>query len=362
MVLNHHSQGENSMDHLHSTTTEHRKGKHLSYEDRVLIQTRLKDGWTPNKIAGEIGCAPNTVRNEIKRGTVALYRGNVFRYKANAGQAAYEQNREACCRHYDLLEKSAFISYVEKHFSEDKWSLDVCVHRSLKDGLFTREQIVCTKTLYNYADLGLLTIKNIDLPEKLRRSPKKARVLENKRVLGRSITERPASIDDRAEFGHWEADLVIGSKSGNDDALLTMIERKTREYWMIRVPGRDPNGVMAALRDLRDQYREHWSDVFKTITTDNGSEFSLLSGLEDVSKTLVYFAHPYTSCEKGSVERHNGLIRRFIPKGRRIDSFSDEQIYQIEVWCNSLPRKILGYSTPDELFEEELDRIYAVAA
>ena len=80
------------------------------------------------------------------------------------------------------------------------------------------------------------------------------------------------------------------------------------------------------------------------------------------SNTLVYFAHPYTSCEEGSIERHNGLIRRFIPKGCRIDSFTNEQICQIEVWCNSLPRKILGYSTPDELFEDELDRIYTVVA
>ena len=138
-----------------------------------------------------------------------------------------------------------------------------------------------------------------DLPEKLHRSPKTARVRENKRVLGRSIEERLVSIEDRTEFGLWEVYLVIGSKSGNDDALLTMIERKTREYWMIRIPGRDPNGVMKALREVRSQYDEHWDDVFKTITTDNGSEFSLLSGLED-------------------------LIRRFIPKGCRIDSFTNE--------------------------------------
>lgn len=107
------------MDQVHSTT-ELRKGKHLS--------------WTPNRIAGELGCAPNTVRNEIKRGTVTLYRGNIFRYKAKVEQAAYEKNREACCRHYDLLKKSAFISYVEEHFFEDGWSLDVCAHRALKDG------------------------------------------------------------------------------------------------------------------------------------------------------------------------------------------------------------------------------------
>lgn len=126
-----------------------------------------------------------------------------------------------------------------------------------------------------------------------------------------------------------------------------MIERKTREYWMIHVPGRDPNGVTTALSEIRAPCGEHRDDIFKTITTDNGSEFSLLSRLEDLSKTLVYFAHPYTSCEKESVERHNGLIRRFIPKERRIDSFSDEQTCQIEVWCNSLPRKIFDYSTPD---------------
>lgn len=185
---------------------------------------------------------------------------------------------------------------------------------------------------------------------------------KNKRVLGRSIEERPSEANDRSEFGHWEGDLVIGSKKKDDDALLTMLERKTREYWMIRVPGRNPNGVTAAFTTIRSQYSEHWDTIFKTITTDNGSEFSMLSELEELSKTLVYFAHPYTSCEKGSVERHNGLIRRFIPKGKRIDSYSDEQISQIETWCNSLPRKLLGYRTPDDLFENELDRIYFCVA
>ena len=282
------------MDHLHYTANEHRKGQHLTFECRVLIQTRLKDGWSPNRIAKEIGCAPNTVRNEIKRGTVSLYKGNILRYKATAGQDAYERNRQSCCRHYDFFEKSNFISFVEQKFFEEGWSLDACVGRALKNELFTRDQIVCTKTLYGYIDLGLLGIKNIDLPEKLRRSPKKTQVHKNKRILGRSI-------------------------------------------------------------------EEHWDDVFKTITTDNGSEFSTLSDLETLSKTLVYFAHPYTSCEKGSVERHNGLIRRFIPKGKRIDSYSNEQIAQIELWCNGLPRKLLGYRTPDELFEAELDRIYSCA-
>ncbi|WP_155761824.1 IS30 family transposase, partial [Lactobacillus gasseri] len=109
------------------------------------------------------------------------------------------------------------------------------------------------------------------------------------------------------------------------------------------------------------QYSEHWNDIFKTITTDNGSEFADLSNLEEASNTLVYYAHPYTSCDKGTVERHNGLIRRFIPKGEAIANYSLQNIIDIETWCNSLPRKILAYHTPDEIFERELDRIYQAA-
>lgn len=260
-----------------------------------------------------------------------MYTGNVFRYKAKVGQQTYERNRQLCCRHYDFLEKAPFIAYVERHFREDEWSVDACVGRVLRDGDFHREQMVCTKTLYAYIDLGLLNIKNIDLPDKLRCSPKKATLRKNKRVLGRSIEERPASVNSREEFGHWECDLVIGSKSDEDDVLLTMIERKTREYWMIRIADRHPESVMKALMNVKTEYSEHFSEVFRTITTDNGSEFASLSDLEKMAETLVYYAHPYTSCEKGSVENHNGLIRRFIPKGKRVDSYSDEQIAQIEV-------------------------------
>ena len=347
------------MDPVQYTTTERKKGSHLTLEERMIIQIRLKDGWKPPRIAKEIGCSANTVRNEIKKGTVSLYNGHVYRYKAKAGQKTYDSNRQNSCRHYALLAKAEFIQYVETHFKEEGWSLDACVGRAIMEGEFTRDEIVCTKTLYNYIDLGLIRIKNLDLPEKLRRNTKIHRNRKNKRILGRSIEERPKEIESRQEFGHWECDLVIGAKSGEDQVLLTMAERKSREFWMIPIKDKSPESVLSAIMDIQDDYSEHFSDVFKTITTDNGSEFSSLSKLEDLADTLVYFAHPYTSCEKGTVERHNGLIRRFIPKGKRIDSYTAAQISYIEIWSNSLPRKILGYRTPDEIFETELDAIYA---
>lgn len=342
------------MDYVHSTTSERKKGSHLRYEDRCFIQLRLHDGWSANRIAKELGCAPNTVRNEIKRGTVLRYRGQVKRYKAEEGQSRYKEHRKGCGRKYALLEKQTFLAYVQKQFWEEKWSLDACVGRAHQEGLFPPEKMVSTRTLYRYVDLGLLSIRNIDLTEKVKRSTKKKRNRQNKRVLGRSISERPSSVENREAFGHWEADLVLGSREGTDHALLTLLERKTRQFWMLPIPGKRAQDVMKALEEIRQACGARWNQIFKTITTDNGSEFSLLSNVERVSETLVYFAHPYTSCEKGSIERHNGLIRRFLPKGRRMDQYTMEHLAKVEAWCNSLPRKILGYKTPDELFQQEL--------
>ncbi len=101
--------------------------------------------------------------------------------------------------------------------------------------------------------------------------------------------------------------------------------------------------------------------MFKTITSDNGSEFATLSSIESTNKgTKIYYTHPYSSFERGSNERHNGMLRRFIKKGKAISDYDVDYISQIEHWCNTLPRKILNYNTPDELFEKELDLIYSL--
>lgn len=93
--------------------------------------------------------------------------------------------------------------------------------------------------------------------------------------------------------------------------------------------------------------------------TDNGSEFARLPELENAGEVKIYFAHPYTSCEKGTIENHNGLIRRFIRKGKCISDYSNEDILRVEMWANGLLRKILGYRTPDEAFDDKMDLIYA---
>ena len=108
------------------------KGKRLSFNERILIQVRLK--------------------------------------KARTGQAAYEQHCSACGSHFDKLSKSPFLECVDSHVREDKWSLDACFGKALLCGEFERSEVVCAKTLYNYVDLGLMEARNHHLPVKLRRS------------------------------------------------------------------------------------------------------------------------------------------------------------------------------------------------
>jgi IS30 family transposase len=219
--------------------------------------------------------------------------------------------------------------------------------------------MVCTKTLYNYVDAGLLGIKNIDLPYKLSRNTKPTRIRQNKRVLGDSISERPEEAETRQEFGHWEIDTVRGVKKETEPAILTLVERKSRYSIWLKIMSATAASVQEGMRQILTHFGERAQQVFKTITGDNGSEFAELFRLtgEGIG---IYFTHPYSSWEKGTNERHNGLLRRFIPKGKSISGYGTEDILFIGDWANNLPRRILGYKTPEELFEKELDQIYAL--
>ena len=116
-----------------------------------------------------------------------------------------------------------------------------------------RDEIACTKTLYNYVTLGLLgDIKGIDLPLRVKRKNKKKSIRERKKKLGRSIEERDPSVLERKEFGHWECDLVLGARS-NDEVLLTMVERKTRCSLIRKLPNKESSSVMAAIYALREE-------------------------------------------------------------------------------------------------------------
>lgn len=152
------------MDYPNDNTTL-RKNKHLNYEESMIIQIRLKDGFTSYKIAKELGRPINTIINEIRRGTTTQIKsGKTMEvYLADTGEAVYRKNRRNSCRSYKRLECSPFIEYATEKILNDKWSPNTCFGSALKTGKFERRQMICAKTLYNYFDLSLLKMKNSNL-------------------------------------------------------------------------------------------------------------------------------------------------------------------------------------------------------
>lgn len=340
-------------------TLEHVRNKHLTICERTLIQLRLKDGHTVYSIAKEIGCAYNTVKNEIRRGSKEIYRRSRLCYRAEKGQEKYEANRAGCHRTGKFRECAEFISRIEDSFSSPlkKWSVDASSGRLRAERIFTKKNSVCTKTLYNWIHKGLMEVKVSDLPESLKRKKRVPKNKTGKMRLGASIDSRPAEVEMRNTFGHWEIDTVIGKKKGKNAVVLTLAERKTDFYITRKIPAKASSAVNSEIKRLFSDFGENPEKIFRTLTSDRGLEFASLAELEN-ENTKIYFAHPYSSYERGINERHNRMLRRFIPKGADINKISEAELERIEDLINGLPRKRLGYKTPEELFNEQLDLIY----
>lgn len=148
-------------------------------------------------------------------------------YSADAHHTIYLQNRRHSGRRSKWVETDDFVDWADTKMLEDKWSPDVVVEKAKEK--FPASIVPCTSTLYNWIDNEIMQTKNVDLLEKVGRKPRETKGKErrNKKVLGTSIEERPESVGDREEFGHWEIDTVIGNKKADEPVLLTLVERKT---------------------------------------------------------------------------------------------------------------------------------------
>jgi len=351
---------DSQMMQLNDTTT-CRSKQHLNLSERIEIQTLQRLGHSNRSIGKALGRTHSTINNEMKRGTVDQVKkvnGYTYHQKvyfAETGQAVYNKHRQASRPHYKLVKIQEFIDYAEQKILIEKWSPDVVVGYAKRIGHFSKEERVCTRTLYRYIDENLLAITNLDLLLKLRRKTKNKAVREHKRILGQSIDERPKEINDRVTFGHWEIDTVIGKKNKEEPVLLTLTERISTFEIILKIEGKTEEAVTKTIQSmaLDNKYFEY---LFQSITSDNGSEFA---GLSEAVKGIseVYFTHPYSSWERGTNENHNGIIRRFIPKGLSLNDVTPKSIKRIASWMNNLPRKRLGYRTPTEVFYEYLNQM-----
>lgn len=348
------------MTQVHDNTAT-KKWTHLSYQERCQIAILKQENYSNRAIAAILNRAPQTIHNEIKRGTVKqkkkqFQNGKEYVYyytvyDADKSQSAYDNQRLNCERCPKWADSDAFMEWADEKMLEDHWSPDVVVGFAKRQELFDPKLIPSTTTLYNWIDSGIMRTKNMDLLEKLSRKPrqKKRSAKANKRILGTSIDERPEEVESRNHFGHWEIDTVIGQKTKGDEVLLTLVERMTRFEVLLKLPDKTSEAVCLAVSQLRERCGDDYTRLFKTVTADNGSEFASLQ--EALQETVaVYFTHPFASYERGTSENQHKFIRRFLPKGQKISEMSDQQILRIQQWMNRYPRKILDYQTPYDYF------------
>lgn len=344
-----------------NTKKQEKKYSHLNYIERTQIERWYnKDKKSKKEIAELLRKSERTIRREIKRGIVTNLTHDwqeIYVYSADVAQEKYEYHKTGKGPSDKIGKDFEFVEYIETGIKKDKKSPEILIAEIKKEGK-TFKAKVCAKTIRNRIKKGdTFNIKAKDMIyKKVYKEKNKAKAVCSKVPAEKSIEYRPKGANLRSEYGHWEGDLVIGTKE-RSACLLTLTERKTREEIIIKIKNKSAKEVAGGFDKLEKKYGKSFYQKFKTITFDNGGEFRNYKLLEKScrrkgNRINIYYAHPYRSGERGTNENANRLIRRFIPKGKSMLNISEERIQEIEDWINNLPRKMFGYKTALEIKRE----------
>lgn len=342
----------------------------LTEEDRIKIQTLVNQKDSNGKrmfnnsyIADYLHVHRSTISRELRK-------RKSYRFMVRSGKTI-EKPYNATDAHYDYLFKRGLskgeyklrkypkmAKFIEDKIKIDKWAPDAIAgfmkthNYFIKDGFSS----ISTPTIYNAIRNSIINVK-IEDTRRMKEIPdyKRHKAPLSTSKIPYSIESRPDKINSRQSFGHFELDTVLSKSKGIHHCLLTITERKTRFEIILRLSSKSSNEVVNKINQIKSFFNKNYNKVFKSFTTDNGSEFADFLGIISNSNTKIFFCHPYCSGEKGSNEKNNSIIRYFLPKGTLIESISNAQLNNIASWMNNYPRKILNYKTPLEALLEEFD-------
>ena len=351
--------------------------KHLNIKERVMIETIMKEQLEVygkvniTSIAKKLNRSKSTISREIRRNrfvvvTEVFNKDSIFKKKkvitfeyesTEANEKALKKQKEKGTSRIKLLYNKQLIKEVNRLLKEEGKSPDIVAYKIRENKTFNVK--VSTNTIYDGIRKGYLEVSTKDR-KRMKDKSRRCRVERNKipeSKKDRSIELRPDYINNRKEFGHFEMDLVLGKQGKDTECLLTLTERKTRFEIVIKLNNKSSSEVIRAVKSIKEHLNVYSSEIFKSITTDNGSEFSRYEEIEEILGTMIYFCHPGASYEKGTNERHNGMLREYIPKGSDISKYSAEDLDRIVSKLNDLERKKLNYYTPYMKILEEYDSI-----
>lgn len=341
---------------------------YITEAERYQIEILLQERYTIRQVADCLGHKYHTIYHEVKKGTVKqldTLLAEHYVYKADYAQMMSIKNMSNRGRNLKIGSDYELAAYIEK-MVKDKYSPEALLLHARNEGISFRTSL-CTKTIYNYFDMGLfLNVTYHDLPQKkaaARKKNRKSSIALNNRS-GESIEKRDPAILDRNEYGHWEMDTVVGGQDKGKSCLLVLSERMTREEIIIKMRDKRSASVVHALNMLERKYgSKTFREKFQTITCDNGVEFLNGEGIEKSrytkgNRTRLYYCHPYSAYERGTNENINRMIRRFFPKGISFDEVTKKQIQHVQDWINNYPRKILG-GISSRQFRDNLEQFTA---
>jgi len=318
----------------------------LTLAEREEISRSVVAGQSMRSIATSLGRSPSTICREIKRN------GDRKTYRASqADQAAWDRaHRPKTCK---LVENRALANIVAaklqmwwspeqiagwlKHTYPDDENEQVS-HETIYRSLYIQARGALKKEL----------VQHLRRTRVMRRSRHHTQKTENHgRITGTvSISERPATVADRAVPGHWEGDLLCGTWNSQ---IATLVERHTRYVMLVKVASKDSETVINA---LIKNARKLPQELYRSLTWDRGSEMAEHKRFTLATDIKVYFCDPQNPWQRGSNENTNGLLRQYFPKGTDISGYSQAQLNGVARQLNQRPRKTLNYETPAERFNQ----------
>lgn len=323
------------------------KFKQLTYHDRQNIESMFNKGYSKKEIAAFIGCDLSTIYRELKRGAYMKRNSDYTEYCSySADIAQHDNNRKESNKGSGVKITYSMSEYIRRTISR-KWSVRTLVGYARKNDI----PISSYSAVYSYIRKGLVSGVNEEAILKYKRKYHHVKTAKRGSLFP-SISSRPHEVDSRQVFGHWELDTVIGKQTGKEQVLLVLTERKTRYELVRKLYDKTAASVTDALNDIVHSCK----DIFRTITCDNGTEFSDYHSMSKLSD--IYYCHAYSSWERGSNENANKLIRKVYPKGTDFSVIKSRHAQMLQDYINHYPRGIFNYECSETLFVKECDKLH----
>ena len=323
----------------------------LTLAEREEISRAVVAGHSMRSIAAQLGRAPSTISREIKRnGGQECYRAS------QADESAWDRGRRPkTCK---LAQNRALARLVAGKL-QLQWSPEQIAGWLKQTYPDDTSRQVSPETIYRSLFIQARGALKKELVEHLRRTRVMRRSRHHTQKTddhGRitdtvSISERPASVEDRAVPGHWEGDLLFGSKNSQ---IATLVERQTRYVMLVKVAGKDTETVINALIKNARKLPE---ELYKSLTWDRGKEMADHKRFTLATDIQVYFCDPQNPWQRGSNENTNGLLRQYFPKGTDLSGYSQAKLNAVARRLNERPRKTLNFETPAERFHQTVASI-----